>query len=223
MGDENHNHWLEVDEATDVVASLRHTLHLLKLVSADSTIWKWVILSMHSAVQGAMVCHLNGTASLGCHSAKSATAWLDWHERDLRGEVNWIDLGIDEFGLPSRKPATKADFPPRQYLANPSELFKRLMKPNTRIESGVGQILQIGSSQRRAFQILDTLRNQFTHFSPMGWCIEIAGLPTICLEMLSVISMIESDAWPFRHLEPESRAELKGLILELEGVLRPMC
>ena len=222
MDDEDLNSWLEIDEATDVVASLRHMLHLLKLVSADSTIWKWVILSMHSALQGAMVCHLNGTANSGCRSTKSAAAWLDWHERDRRGEINWINLESDEYGLPSKTPATKADFPPREYLAKPSELFERLMKPKKRLELGVGQILRISVAQRRAFKKLDELRNQFIHFSPMGWSIEIDGLPTICSEMLSVISMIESDDWPFRHLKPQSRAELKNLILELQGVLQQM-
>ena len=222
MNDEYLNSWLEIDEATDVVASLRHTLHLFKFVSADSTIWKWVILSMHSATQGAMVCHLNGTDNLGCLSEISGAAKLDWREHNRRFEINRINLGSDEYGLPSKRPATKADFQPREYLAKPSELFERLMKPTKRLESGVGQILQISVAQRRAFKKLDELRNQFIHFSPMGWSIEIAGLPTICSEMLSVISMIESDDWPFRHLKPQSRAELKNLILELQGVLQQM-
>ena len=222
MGTEARNDWLTVDEATDVVASLRHTFHLLKLVPTDLAVWKWVILSVHSALQGAMVCHLSGTANLGCLSALSADAWLNWHERDRRGEINWIDLGINEFGRPSLKPATKADCPPREYLAKPSELFERLRMPNKRRESGVGEILQISGAQRRAFKKLDELRNQFTHFSPMGWSIEIAGLPTMCSEILSVIRLIELDYWPFRHLEPQSRAELKKLILKLQRALQRM-
>lgn len=204
--------WLRTDEPTDVVASTRHTLRLLAFVKSDPAVWKWIILSAHSALQGAMVCHLSGSAQLGCLSSKSAADWLEWHERDRRGQVKWIELGNDELGLPSRQPASKADQPPRQYMAKPEDLFVRLHKPAKRIEGGCGSVVLLSDSQKRSFGKLNALRNQFTHFAPTGWSIELSGISQLVIDIFDIIKAIANDYYPFRHLKADERTELKILI-----------
>ena len=207
--------WLSIDEATDVAASLRHLGHCLKLAQTDQSAWKWSIIAIHNALQGSMTCHLSGTALLGCLSKKSACEWLEWREKDRRGEIGWIESLPDEFGIPSRRPASKHDHAPHQYMATPQVLFDRLHKEKLRAEGGCGAILSIALEQRKSFKLLNGLRNQFAHFTPMGWSIEISGLPRIFNDMLAVIRMISNDPWPFRHLDHAGRNAHDKLLDEL--------
>ena len=207
--------WLSVDEATDVVASLAHFQRCRNLINEDSTAWKWAIISLHNALQGSMTCHLAGTANLGCLSNKSASQWLEWNDKNRRGEIGWVHSPADEFGIVGRRPASKKDRVPRQYLANAKDMFDRLHKENLRVEAGCGAVLPITLSQRGSFQILNNLRNQFTHFTPMGWSIEVSGLPTIFGDMLEVIRMIAADPWPFQHLDEANQKQLGQLLKHL--------
>ena len=207
--------WLSLDEATDVSASLTHVGRCLSLTEADLTAWKWAIIALHNALQGSMTCHLAGSANLGCLSKLSACECLEWHDRDRRGDINWIEFPADELGLVSLRPASKQDQAPRRHLANAQVLFDRLHKEQLRVERGCGAVLLIAPDQRKSFKILNALRNQFTHFTRMGWPIEVSGLPRIFNDMLAVIRMISNDPWPFRHLEEAGRKALDRLLDEL--------
>jgi len=55
--------WIRTDEAEDVAGSMRHAIRAGRLVAEDSQAWKWVVLAVHSALQGACVCHLTETAA----------------------------------------------------------------------------------------------------------------------------------------------------------------
>lgn len=101
---------LRVDERTDVLISLSLCLRCLKSLGDDPGFWKWAILSLHNALQGAMVCHLSGTAQLGALSDKSDDDWLAWHERDRRGEIKCIEDGTDELGIPKTRFASSLSF-----------------------------------------------------------------------------------------------------------------
>lgn len=50
--------WVRTDETEDVAGSLRHALLCGRHVAEDEHAWKWVRLALHSALQGASVCHL---------------------------------------------------------------------------------------------------------------------------------------------------------------------
>src|SRR5688572_4047231 len=118
--------WLRIDERSDVLASLSLCLNCLASATAEPATWKWAILSLHNGLQGAMVCHLSGTAQLGALDKESVMKWLEWHERDRRGEIKRISKGIDELGIPVFQFATRADQPPKEWLADTRELFRRL-------------------------------------------------------------------------------------------------
>lgn len=216
------SNWLSIDEPSDVVVSVRHTLRLLDFVGDERAVWKWVIIATHSALQGAMVCHLSGSAGLGCLSLKSASAWLEWHDKDGRGKINSIESEADEFGLIRRRAAKKADRSPRSYLAKPDDLFDRLYSENLRIEQGCGAVISISDSQKWSFRRLSELRNQFIHFTPKGWSIELSGLPRIVGDSFDVIELIARDNYPFRHLERKAREELGRLVTEVGLKIRAL-
>lgn len=187
--------YLRIDERTDVLLSLRQCDLALRLAGRSPGNWKWAILALHNALQGALVCHLSGSAQLGALTAKSISEWLSWYGGDR--------------SLP----------PPKERLAETKELFARLSAENKRYEQA-GPIIPVGTDQVRAFQRLHTLRNDFQHFTPKGWSLEIAGLPEIFLGVLDVIKAIAEAHYAFRHMEGGERRSLTLRIDRLYSRLR---
>lgn len=212
--------WLRIDERTDVLTSLSLCLDLLKKTQAEPSNWKWAVLSLHNALQGAMVCHLSGTAQLGALKEKCVTEWLDWHERDRRGKVRRISNGVDELGISSFRFATAKDRPPKERLADAKELFGRLDNKRSRCEPGAGAILKVTDQQKSAFSRLHNLRNNFAHFTPKGWSIELNGLPEIFLDIVAVIDGVAKDPWPFRHSTTRGNRLLRRLVRDLHKTLK---
>ena len=212
--------WLEIDESTDVIASLTVCNKCLVEVAAEPAFWKWAILSLHNALQGAMVCHLSGTAQLGALRSDTVEAVLAWHERDRRGEIGRISEGLDELGIHKFRFATNHDYPPVEKLADATELFRRLQNVDRRCEGGAGAIIEISADERRSFCRLHELRNEFTHFTPKGWSISLDGLPSMLLDVLGVVDKVAADPWPFRHLDPDDHRQLSRLLAALRAQLR---
>lgn len=75
------------------------------------------------------------------------------------------------------------------------------------------------TKHRKSFLRLHALRNDFTHFSPKGWSIEIEFIWDTARDVLDVIDRIEQDNWPFRHMEGEDRSRLREKISELRLLL----
>ncbi len=206
--------YVRTDERQDVLASLHHCLLCLAETERSAGTWKWVILSLHSALQGAMVCLLSGPANLGALTQDCARKWIEWHARDRRGEIEYID-DVDEFGLPFSRPRNTRDRPPRTHVASAPKLFERLDSESARIELGYGRIIEITNSQKQSFETLHALRNGFTHFSPKGWSIEIQLIKEITLDMLDVIDQIADDQWAFLHMSAEDKRLLRHAIADL--------
>ena len=185
--------YIRTDECHDVLASLEHCSLSLRQARQSDRSWKWVILSLHSALQGAMVCHLSGTAQLGALTKKEAKKWLERHEK-------------------------KEDHAPRYYVASATELFFRLSCPSSRIESG-GEIIAVTSQQRKSFKRLHDLRNDFTHFSPNGWSIDKMSIKEVIDDILDIMCTIQADPWPFRHMPEENRQALSSKIGEIREIV----
>lgn len=207
--------YVQTDERQDVLASLEHCAVCLADTQRSDRAWKWVVLSLHSALQGAMVCHLSGTAQVGALTPECVRQWSEWHERDRRGELEFIDGGVDEFGLRVRSPRRRRDRSPRDRVASASVLFKRLGSGSERIEFGCGRIIEITAAQRKSFERLHNLRNRFTHFSPSGWSIELQLIEGVFPDILDIIAQIADDWWSFRHMPAEELEFLRGSISDL--------
>jgi hypothetical protein len=82
---------------------------------------------------------------------------FEWHEKDRRGE--------------------KVAFP-KVHVADLKTLIKRA-KDQSYMSAFGGMPVVICPKAERDLQRLIDLRNQFTHYLPMGWSIEMEGLPRI--------------------------------------------
>ena len=203
--------YARTDERRDIVASLEHcALSLIRAKETDGA-WKWVILSLHSALQGAMVCHLSGTAQLGALTKDSADQWLQWHENDRSRDLEHSSDGAKNLGnFGSSKDFDRGQ--PAERVASAPELFRRLRCSSARIEYQCGAVQKITASQIKSFRRLHRLRNEFTHFHPKGWSIEIHYMKTAIANVLDILTSISNDPWPFRHMSEDERDSLNSKI-----------
>lgn len=172
--------WIETDEAEDVAASVRHALRSLTMVADDPQAWKWVALALHSALQGACVCHLVTSATpIGVVTERNAGEWLA-HFEDSRTD-------------PEAKP-------PRTQLMPLPGLLKAIRKPRSagdRINEAAVPLSNAELAWLSRFH--RTIRNQFVHFAPMGWSTEVSGVPEIGRLAARVITDIAEIGYAFRH------------------------
>ncbi|RYH06871.1 hypothetical protein [Tropicimonas sp. IMCC6043] len=172
--------YLRTDEFEDVLASLKLLLDCLEKVSEQPHLWKWSILSAHSALQGACVCILTRTDGGGALSKDSEKLLLEYHNLSTQKAIvkahnaEWI-LG-------------KVEYPQKEEIAALPELLRRLP---TEIRIDFPHKNQEPKDERtKDFVTLHALRNQFTHFPSVGWSIEIADLPRILRRSVILVEQI---------------------------------
>ena len=211
--------FIHFDECQDVLASLEQCAIGLTQVRRSGRAWKWVVISLHSALQGAMVCHLSGTIQLGALTEKSSKEMLDWYEKDRRGEIKYLQDGEDEFGAPKMRTEYKTGNPPIGKVAGAATLLERLGCSEKRLEGGCGGVISITEQQKSSFNRLHHLRNEFTHFRPKGWIIEIGGIEEIIFDILGVLRLIADDYWPFRDMSDEDKKDIYSSMEEIENLV----
>lgn len=182
--------YLRTDEAEDVAGSIRHVLRTLEWVDSDPHAWKWVALALHSALQGACVCHLVGTAPpMGIVSEKD--------------ECKWIAYFNNSHANPIMQP------PSTHILALP-DLLKKLRKPGSCGFIGY-DAYDVKIDDRELKMLIDFhyyIRNEFTHFDPKGWSIETDYIARIFALTSRIITCIGSCGWAFRNLDQHAYQDL---------------
>jgi hypothetical protein len=181
--------WISTDEAEDVAGSIRHVLRAAQSISDDPQAWKWVALSLHSAIQGACVCHLTTSATpIGAVTKRNAKEWLAYFE--------------DNRTNPSAKP-------PRSHLMALPALLKSVRKPNSAGDRSNAVGVSISDLELAWLcRFHQDIRNQFVHFEPMGWSIEVSGVPELAKLISRIIRQMLELGYAFRHLDTSRRAEL---------------
>lgn len=185
--------WIQTDEAADVAGSVRHAIRAAQFVCDDPLAWKWVAMALHSALQGACVCHLTTTAApVGAVTERNAGEWLAYFE-ESRAD-------------PKAKP-------PKTYLMALPELISAVRKPHSAGDRSNDIGVAISESELnwlRRFHV--EIRNQFAHFEPRGWSIEVSGISEIAKLVARIIGDILQIGWAFRHQDIAQRQELRGTL-----------
>lgn len=182
--------WIRTDEAEDVAASVRHALRCWPLAKEDDQAWKWVMLALHAALQGALVCHLVTTATpLGVVTDRNAQEWVDYFER-------------------YRSDTTVR--PPKTRLLDLPELIKLARKPGSAGDGRQGGLVRVSDQELAWLRRIHTeIRNQFVHFEPMGWAVDVSGVPSLARLIASVVSDTLQVGWAFRHKDSPWRDALR--------------
>ena len=125
-------HYIEVDEASDVLMSLRLLDLSMSKFNADP---KWFIISLHSAIQGAAICLLSGTMNTGALNEESASNWIEYHNNRDNENVGWPGVVVADFPelmrrLRSAKKKFDRNSPPISMTNDQNEKLKVLNSCN---------------------------------------------------------------------------------------------
>lgn len=83
-----------------------------------------------------------------------------------------------------------------------------------------GKPLELTESQKYSIKILKkSLRNNFEHYIPKGWSIEIHGLPGIAMNILDVIRFLSVETFRYQHLNQTQRRRIKSIIFQSKRLL----
>jgi len=185
--------YLSTDERDDVIASLEHLRRCLITSQTKSEEWKWAILAAHAALCGALVCVTAGTAQVGCLSDKSRARMIAWLHSD--------------FSAPR----------PPERLAEPAELLRRAC---SRTHSDRrGPPLRISVNVLRDLARLHEFRNQLMHFRPLGWSIELAGLPRMIGRAVDVAARLMRSIDVAHQLPDEQLRRLDAVLEQVHSLL----
>jgi hypothetical protein len=191
--------WVRTDEREDVINALEHCLALARTLNATPRNWKWLLIALHNALQGALVCTLSGSANVGALSDPSFAEVLNW--------------------LENSRSDPSAPAPKKEWLANLTTLYERAKKPDWMCEFG-GQPLVTTEQQDDDIRRLNDLRNGFMHFTPRGWSIERVGLPRISVTALKIVDTLLTThpANTFRF-DQNQMAQIKSAIVSLVAIV----
>ncbi|MBR0750264.1 hypothetical protein JQ582_40825 [Bradyrhizobium japonicum] len=183
--------FVHFDEYEDVVAAIE----LVGSQSIDAqkrpSHWKWIIMAMQNAVQGAMVLSLSGTDGCGALAPKSQQrnrAWLN-------------HLGPDR--------------PPR-VMASYDVLLERIMKS----ELMEGPVPDLSAEDHRNLQRLNELRRQFAHFNPTNWGIELNYILDIIPVALNLFEFLTTtQGRPTLHFSEEHRTRMQRALSQARAAV----
>lgn len=180
--------YVSTDERNDFLASLEMMDLALTHCGDNPNLWKWVVIALHSAVQGAAVCHLSDTAQLGALSSKSQKVWLEWYNGGMKGAM------------------------PKIHLEAPVTLLKKVKAGRSGSSLSFTERVAVTDDQLNDFKLLNDLRINFSHFKPAGWSLEISGMRRIVKSQIKIILDIDAAGWAFRHSSYDERRALSTLL-----------
>ena len=190
---------LRTDEAEDVAGSIRHALLSLSNTDHDPQSWKWALLALHSALQGACVCHLITTATpIGVVSEKDAAKWVAFFHA-FRNDSRTREPNTHVMALP--------------------ELLAAIRVPKSAGDRSNVSGVQLREEEFQFLEYIHTeIRNEFVHFKPLGWSIEVSGITDLAKLVARIVREIEGFGWAFRHKDAAWRNALLVDLKKLEGI-----
>ena len=191
---------VEIDEITDILVSLEFCAFSLTQLHKSERAWKWVIISLHSALQGAMVCHLSGRLLIGFQEEKTAKKSLERFAKYARNEP--------------------AELPPvHQPMASAKILLERMINTDKRVEDTLGRVISVTEGQERAFETLYYLRNEFIHFGAKLYCIGIPFMKNATLGSLDILSAIIDDGYIFTQADEDEAEKMRTAVANIKSIL----
>lgn len=180
--------WLRTDERKEAIKALEMVLEQISQVKADVYRWKWIIVALHNATQAFMVLALRGGSNFHLVKKVDTKKYL----AAIRGE-----------GEPF----------PNEQLDYFLDLYKKIKSDRMKMYVHSKPFKPSGNQTRRVKK-LHRLRNEFIHFLPKGFSLELTGMPEIVKDCLSVISFLAFESGNVFWVEADQEAgeKLKDMI-----------
>lgn len=185
--------YLRTDEESEVANALRMAAHFTAELENDPALWRWIIIALHNAAQGMMVLslrHGNGFLALTDECFKAT---------------------IEAYNSDSPSPRQKLD----TYL----NLYSKVKSPNTG-QVGGNKRFSPKETQGTSIKRLNSFRNEFSHFTPKGWSLELDGLPRICRDVIALISFLgwqtQNVFWHDEGARAESQTSAEAFVVAMD-------
>ena len=188
--------YYRTDEETEAADALAVAARFAGELASDMRMWRWIIIALHNAVQGFMVLSLRHGNGLLALTDDSAAEWLKAYEQDAK-----------EF--------------PNEQLDSYLGLYKKVKSSKWGTVGGNRRFVPQGT-QGRSIRKLNRIRNDFIHFTPKGWSLELAGLPQISLDALAVVSFLGWETTNIHWHDEEPLARSKAAYETLRATLAPL-
>ena len=172
--------WLSTNEAGEAVSDFEMFSEQVRRVTADPHRWKWTIMALHSGIQGLMVLALRGSNGLNVLDDKDKERWLDWYNGRRSDESHPRDLRLAGFRT----------------------LYKRIKGDQMLLYTNSRKFVPRGT-QGQSIKILNRLRNEFIHFAPKVWGLELGGLPVIVSDCLEIAGFLAWESGNIVFLEQD--------------------
>jgi hypothetical protein len=189
--------WFEDSPQLSLVGCLRHAALCFENAQHDPQALRWIILSLHLALQAALVCALDGYNQDGSATLQNDRAWRAWLQ-DRRNP------------------------PPNRRLADVRKLLERAQNPDLLPSP---HTLQLDEDAAKDLASLTFLRNQLAHIGVNGTIsIEKAGIPRILRTAVRVVGHLARDGSTFDHqLSETDRALIKQAMNQLSAKDGDVC
>jgi len=186
--------WLRTDEREEVLKTLSACRDFLKKVHEDKSYWKWVFISLHNAIQGAMVVALRRTDGFGPIREDIEKKWYKkYRETGESGPIN-------------------------EKLMNFPDLYEKIKREETLQWTSV-TAYKPPSNQDWAMKKLNSIRNEFIHFTPKGWSLELSGAPGICFSVLDIPKFLVANCSAFGIYPGHSSEDFSMELSQIEESL----
>lgn len=183
--------YLELTEVTNAIDYLNRVKFFAEEALNDPTAWKWVIISLHGALYGFAISALVGTN----------------YDRVLS---NRKKRGNDK-GIRKAKP----------HLIPFNEAIRRCQDPNWMEQNIFSKILTLTIKQKKSIRLLqEVLRNNFEHFVPKSWVIDLYGMPEVSINVLNVIRFLAVDSRNCYYHTQSQIKTVKSLVFQSKRILK---
>lgn len=180
---------LRTDTTKEAFKSLEKLDETLLLATSDVYQWKWAIIILHNCMQAFMVLVLEGTNQIDVVKNR------DKYANCLYKLSQNIEMDAEMKKILSD---TQLDF----FL----KLYSKIKDSSNTQQLWNDSLFVATEEQDDAMELLNDYRNQFIHFLPCSWGIELSGLTYIFISVMSVIQfMIRNGNFMYKFEDEEKR------------------
>lgn len=109
----------------------------------------------------------------------------------------------------------------KDLLISFNEALKKCQDPKWMGTLYGGIALKLSDSQKLSIRILkETLRNNFEHYIPRGWLIEVHVLPQMTLDILDIIRFLSIETRRYQHLNHTQIKKIKSVVFQCRKFLK---
>ena len=108
-----------------------------------------------------------------------------------------------------------------QRLIGFDEALKRCKNKDWTRYALLDEVLILNVSQKQSIRLMkEIFRNEFVHFKPKGWSIEIHGFPFITLDCLSVIRFLGVQTYSGYGYSQYKQRKVKSIVFQCNKIIK---